>query len=99
MIDQTQQRSTDAKDPVHDPYAEYVLLFFIEDTLKSRQNCRANHKQETKVDMQRGKDQRREEDRQHRRMVSRGDPPEVSLNDAACEKFLDPRGEDVQDLP
>ena len=57
MIDQAQQRSADAKDPVHDPHAEDVLLLFVENALQSRQDRCAEHKQKAQMDMQRGKDQ------------------------------------------
>ena len=57
MIDQAQQGSTYAEDPVNEPNAEQILLFLIEDTLESRQNSGTSHEYETMMDVQRSKDQ------------------------------------------
>lgn len=98
MINQAQEGTADAEDPVNDPHTENVLLLFIEDTFKTGEDGCTAHKQKTKVNVQRGKDQRRQTDGQQGGIFHNGDAPEVALNDAARKKLLDTRGENVNDL-
>ena len=46
VVYQAKQSAADAEDPVHDPYAEDVLLPVVDDAFESGQQGCANHEQE-----------------------------------------------------
>ena len=82
-----------------DPDAEDTLLLFIENTLECGKNARAGHEKKSEMDMERREDRGREHDRHGSRVISHQDPLHIFLHNTSRKEFLDPRSENINDLP
>ena len=99
MVNQTQQSAGYSECPMDYPYSEDVLLFYIKDTFQTCEYRSSDHKQKTKMYVESGKYQRRENDCNETCMLCDDNSVQVALDNASGKKFLDPGGKNIEYLP